>query len=111
VAERIVVAVDPSVPLEAQDSIPILGSSLRLAEREYIHAIKHLFKADRTYEFPVARRLRARLTDSEVALISRSLNAIERVMTKGKSSREGRLFSMTTVFVPVEDRGGPDSNE
>lgn len=108
VADRITVAVHLGAPVETQGSIRILRSSLRLAEREYIHAIKELFGQLEPGTFPAARRLRARLTDLEVAQVNRSLHAIERIMTKGKSSREGRFYSLTTVFVPVAEHGVPD---
>ena len=104
-AERFVGKADPTSPEIQEATIRTAQAVLRLAGREFVRAIRAKERECRgNAPRMLASRQKAWLTEEGLVELHRYMRKIERLLRDENQNRQGQLFVLTSILVPLIPR-------
>lgn len=109
IADRVALQVQASDPVSLQHATQATSATLRLAAREASRAYEKGWNAKGNGMYAV--RLKVKLGEGDHAAMVEHLRAIEEIVRRRsiEPAETGRVYSWTTMLVPVSDKGATSS--
>lgn len=101
VAARIGFQPDPDSTVSVEGTLKSVAAILRLVDREFAASLRASVADGSEASRPMGRRQKARLSNADLAKVRTHLDAVEKIFSRGRSRKEGRLVSCLTVVVPL----------
>lgn len=100
-SDRIIIQANTSTKPGREAMAKLIRSMTRQAARDFERALE-THALDGTKAADVGRRQRAWLTEDDVKKVDELFTKIEAICAKRRTKGKGRLYSVTSLFVPLE---------